>query len=147
MHKNGMHSGYGMSFTQSFQVLLPDGTEASIKEAQESLLRFFKSPQETRSVTCIVSDMNLAVLTLDDWTIRIDFQSGESVQSESRELAEHYGHKYKGATDLASCSSRFVIACDSDPGSTHINDMIWMLGCLNRFEGAITFDCVSCNFF
>ena len=131
-----------MSYYYNAFVLCPRYSNASVELAESQFRHFFEETSER----IIREGHNKLVLKVNDWSLRVHFNSQPYVLEESKELAQYYAANRADKDLIAACASRFEIISDLDPEGNYFNYYVFVVELLEQFAGAITFDCQVRNF-
>jgi len=126
-------------------ILIAPGYHVSLKDVEMKLVNFFNNNSSQQTMSTLYRE-NKLILTLDDWSLYVNFNSEPYILQESLEMANTFGQNHPERAIIATCDSRFEINSDSDESMAHFNDYVLALELLSSISRVFAFDNSSQDF-
>lgn len=130
-------------------ILVPPHNTVSLQNIEEKLRTFYTNDQRRIQFSYDRDYAEGALflkLSVNDWICKIYFLTDDDIIEEAREMAEESAANHPEKNLIASCASRFEIACAPDANMDYFNDYVWVLNVIETFPPVYIWDEAAQNF-
>ncbi|MEM6271891.1 MAG: hypothetical protein AAF998_20810 [Bacteroidota bacterium] len=131
-----------------YEYLIPiaDDSDFSLARLEVSLKQFY-GQNEDRTINIERFGEDKIVVLVERFPFYLNVSDAPEVPFESAEMAAHWTGDPSGKERLQNCSRRIEMYADGrDPSMAYFNDSLYILGEIEKFDGAFIFDPMQGSF-